>query len=360
MWLLFACVVPTPVSATLCDAWFPFDGNLEDASGNAYHGELIDASGNLLKKNAEFVDGMVGKALEFQPDIGMRAPLDLNVENCPQLTITAWVYFPDDQKGMQSIVSTGFGGGPHLARSSHNIYGWAGGNEIREASALRPELWIFVAGVWDYKRGVHRVYWRMRSSEEAIGASTRRGLPDFFVGAYSRGASLTNFSRNMRIDDLRVYGRVLDDEEIQQVQAQNAPALRACACDDSGFKGVGKIEPRPIPDFPTTGVAAIGSAQPDYAICDTAGQCTLDGEQCYDISVPAQETNGSFCSRVCSSDSDCGAARGFTGACYALGGSTSICYQRCDQVSDCSIGSACVPVTLPGGTLDGVCVPDNR
>ncbi len=40
---------------------------------------------------------------------------------------------------------------------------------IRQPNALRNGLWIFVAGVWDYKAGIHRVYWRGRSAEEPMG-----------------------------------------------------------------------------------------------------------------------------------------------------------------------------------------------
>ena len=39
-----------------CDAWYRFDGNLSDASGNGYHGRMIGAEG--VAATAQFTDGV--------------------------------------------------------------------------------------------------------------------------------------------------------------------------------------------------------------------------------------------------------------------------------------------------------------
>ena len=83
---------------------------------------------------------------------------------------------------------------------------------------------------------------------------------------------------------------------------------------------------------------------------------------CFDVTVPMDPppgTDGSFCTHTCSDDTDCMPANTFTGASYSLSGATSVCYQRCDMTSDCFVGNVCISVTLPGGILDGICVPDN-
>ena len=95
-----------------------------------------------------------------------------------------------------------------------------------------------------------------------------------------------------------------------------------------------------------------------YLICDVGGDCT-GRDMCFDVAVPAESTDGSFCTHTCGDDTECMAANTFTGACYSISGSTSVCYQRCDMTSDCYVGNVCISVTLPGGTLDGICVPNN-
>ncbi len=42
LFALVVCLTAPAASATLCDAYFPFDRSLADASGNGYDGELID------------------------------------------------------------------------------------------------------------------------------------------------------------------------------------------------------------------------------------------------------------------------------------------------------------------------------
>ena len=95
-----------------------------------------------------------------------------------------------------------------------------------------------------------------------------------------------------------------------------------------------------------------------YLVCDAPGDCS-GRDMCFDVIIPAEGTDGSMCSHTCTDDGECMAANGFTGACYSLESAAAICYQRCDMTSDCFIANVCISVTLPGGTLDGVCVPDN-
>ncbi len=97
-----------------------------------------------------------------------------------------------------------------------------------------------------------------------------------------------------------------------------------------------------------------------YLVCNDAADCS-GRDMCFDVMLPDPPpgTAGSFCSHLCSSDAECMAANTFTGACYSLSGTTALCYQRCDMTSDCYRFNVCISVTLPDGTLDGVCVPDN-
>ena len=105
-------------------------------------------------------------------------------------------------------------------------------------------------------------------------------------------------------------------------------------------------------------VTSSGDGPLSYEACSDPG-CGMAGDSCFDIVVRAEATDGAMCTNSCASNSECASANGFAGACYSLEGSLAVCYQRCDRNSDCNTSTTCVSTTLPGGTLDGICVPDN-
>ncbi|MEC7521431.1 MAG: hypothetical protein VYE22_16250 [Myxococcota bacterium] len=97
-----------------------------------------------------------------------------------------------------------------------------------------------------------------------------------------------------------------------------------------------------------------------YEECYSDNTCDRAVDQCFSVSIPAEATSGDFCSRVCSSDFDCDGNRGWGGVCYSLGSDpTPICFQQCDFNSDCEFSSVCIEVSLGGGVVDFICVPDN-
>ena len=137
----------------------------------------------------------------------------------------------------------------------------------------------------------------------------------------------------------------------------------SAGCMVEGFCGDGVLDPAEECDDGNTSngdgcSASCTIESTGYLVCDVAGDCS-GRDMCYDVSIPAEMTAGSLCTHTCANDGECMAANGFTGACYSVSGATSVCYQRCDMQSDCYVANVCISVTLPGGTLDGICVPDN-
>jgi len=92
--------------AQSCDAYFKFDGDLSDASGNGYDGTMIGKDG--ATGNVSFGDGLVSQALHLDGSSAMRAFLDPNFESSPQVTIAAWVRMDaHEDKDVRYLFSTG-------------------------------------------------------------------------------------------------------------------------------------------------------------------------------------------------------------------------------------------------------------
>ena len=77
-------------------AHFPFDGDLQDASGKGHH-----AAGQ-----AQFAEGKVGRALKLNWE-QVQVPDSPDLRLAPGLTIDCWVYFDEKPTGYQPIVIKG-------------------------------------------------------------------------------------------------------------------------------------------------------------------------------------------------------------------------------------------------------------
>ena len=132
--LLLALTTPG-VNAGKCDAYFPFDGNLTDASGSGHDGQMIDADEG--SPAPTFVTGKHGSALQLDSDSAMRSPLSLHYDTCAKVTISAWVRATDDfADTSQDIVSSGGSFGPGLRTSGGSLVARGPSNGLRRRDVL--------------------------------------------------------------------------------------------------------------------------------------------------------------------------------------------------------------------------------
>ena len=123
VWILLASLLCGigAVRADACAAYYPFDGTLNDASGNGYHGLLIPEDGD---RSAQFVEGRRGQALRLSNGTAMHSFIDLHYDFCPQVTFTGWIRLPAAAvAGNQYVFSTGAGDGPGLFRAERKPEG---------------------------------------------------------------------------------------------------------------------------------------------------------------------------------------------------------------------------------------------
>jgi hypothetical protein len=203
-------------------ARFTFDDNINpahDSSGNGFHGTMNGATW--------INDGSRGGVLEFDGLDDYVAVPTIN-ENAPELTICTWVRVDALTSLFSSIycVSTWNPRGIHYQiKSTGEIQTGIGGftpPNINSSYSVDPAgigRWIHVAMVYDYAaaRTVHYV----NGERDRTGVYTTAddlNLGDAWIGGWVGGSPPGNLRWfDGRIDDLRLYSRVLSDNEIRRV-----------------------------------------------------------------------------------------------------------------------------------------------
>lgn len=204
-------------------AYYPFDGNANDESGNGHdgtvHGATLTTDRNGNSESAYSFDGQ-----DDYIDVGGNEDdFDLTED----LTIAFWV----------KLGSVGEHNHIVLSKHEHNVNGdgswWTGvgggngqpmfvatpqfGNSVFANSGLEPNKWAFVSFTYDDSADEWTFY--LNGSEDASSTlsfeiqntnksvNIGRELEDFDASANLEGS----------LDDLRVYNRVLSGSEIQQL-----------------------------------------------------------------------------------------------------------------------------------------------
>lgn len=289
-WLLLAAgLVSAGARAGPCDAYYTFDGNLSDTGGNGYHGQMIGADG--ATATPQYDKTNLGAALHVTGDSAMRAYMDLHFETCPKITLTAWIRLAsNDVKATQYLVSTGSGSGPGIRASGVTVVLEGTGNGLMQQDAIRDKnTWFFIAGTWDWQAGVYRLYWRNRTVDGTLAEHRYTPEDALWIGAFND--SLSHPAQDLYIDDLRIYGRLLDPTEINAIRAagtdhvaiaftptEQAPSAAATAA-SAGATAVGLADPQPA-GATATPTAVIEPAGPPCSApgeCPTGSYCAFDG-----------------------------------------------------------------------------------
>jgi len=227
-----AALCASPSVAAECSAHFPFDGSLTDIVGSR-NGQLITAEGGAGTR--EFVDGHNGRALQLGRGTAMRAFIDLHPQNCPQLTIAAWVRVDTTDESTRLLVSTGQVRSPGLRittgsdlRLNGSPYG------LWETDVFRNQGgWTFIAGVYDFEQGTYTLHWRGRSSgPQELGDSYLEPDEAIWVGALND--DLKHPANGVAIDELQVFPRALDAGQLAELRqtSRKPPRIADATSDD--------------------------------------------------------------------------------------------------------------------------------
>lgn len=187
-------------------------------------------------------------------------------DSCPQVTVSAWIKIEPHPN--QMIFGTD--GGPHMLASGSLLTLRNGGKDIRAQDVIYANGgWMFVAAVWDAGSRTHRLYWRGRSLESAMGDRASQAKPALWLGALND--ALHYGAKDLVIDEFRVVGSALTEAAIADLRA------------GSGVGGAVAAATEP----------AAGSSCASSADCSTGSYCAMDRTCHPDSHRPLQASAGS-------------------------------------------------------------------
>lgn len=197
-------------------AYYKFEGNADDSSGNNYHGTELGG--------VNYLPGKVGQDADFD---GVDAYIDMGVQlgGYSALSVFAWVKGTSLHAGNNFIqaatwyVSDAIGsdGGFQLAITNGFIRSWLIEDKLTYSLIAGPSIqldrWYLIGYTWD--GSTHRLYLDgvevgSNPYTGTIGTSSKNAL----VASKYRGAGFEGFFGG-EIDELRIYNRALSTSEIQ-------------------------------------------------------------------------------------------------------------------------------------------------
>jgi hypothetical protein len=197
-------------------AYYPFDNGTEDASGNGNDGE------NHKANRERDVNGTKNGSYRFSNDKDrITIPVDINAGSMPQMAMCAWVY-PFNRWDEITVISNDDGGGDRKIYTvkQGKKYVWAISNGKGKAIGKVPvehREWVFLVANYDEKSGYASIY---VDGQKTLGkTSMDMGSAMTMIGSNTHD----NEDFEAIIDEVRIYNRLLDSEEIDSLMALKNP-----------------------------------------------------------------------------------------------------------------------------------------
>jgi hypothetical protein len=202
------------IEQTSLVAYYPFDGDTRDYSGNGNH-----ATNN----GATFVSGKSGQALHFDgKNTYVSAPVNINPDKMPQMTMTAWARCDRAPSSKETVISHDPGGYRRTLciDDRGGGLGWSafsGSGGVLGYTPVTVGEWVFLAAVYDQNAGKVWLYVNDKSYHED--------------GTLSAGWDYINIGRNPSfgdyfsgdIDEVRIYNHALSASEIATLYKGQTP-----------------------------------------------------------------------------------------------------------------------------------------
>ena len=192
-------------------AYYPFNGNTNDESGNSNHGT---ATGGVLTTDK---GGNNNKAYSFDGNDYIRVPNSTSLSGVGNtFTITAWV---NNQDQLVSIVCKAAQNGATMQFrffSDATIFFANNGKAADFTATLNPlNTWKHIAVTSDGTTAKYYLNGVLVSSISTTAASNSNDhTTDMYIGADTHG--VTEFHRG-KLDEIRIYSRVLNGGEVLQL-----------------------------------------------------------------------------------------------------------------------------------------------
>jgi hypothetical protein len=194
-----------------------------DLSGNGHDGTLMG--------NPQRVDGYFGGALEFDGDgdeVNVPFHEDLNQET---FTISAWANVEPESANHRAVVSSRDDGPQRgyifYATPQNTWQFWTGdgGWKSVQGPAVTPGEWQHIAGT--YVDGTQKFYVNGEFVGETASVPNLNTSQELLIGAGANERAAHDYLFKGMIDEVRVYDRALNEDEIITVMESNPTAVEA-------------------------------------------------------------------------------------------------------------------------------------
>jgi hypothetical protein len=200
--------------------YLPFDGSVNDASGNGNNG--------IIHGNAKWVAGKYGQAMQFDGAAYVEVPDKANsgFDGLPGLTIEVWVKMSAHHDNGIVVKLTTAG---TFWPCGYNLETWSdqaayfGVNQDTGQWVVGPyplNEWFHIAGVFD--NGNELLY--INGQKMGSVSDPSKIVPDSDLPVYIGCVDPTNYFFKGELDDIAIYNRALNQAEIQQDMSSISPA----------------------------------------------------------------------------------------------------------------------------------------
>jgi hypothetical protein len=201
-------------------AYYPFNGNANDESGNANNGTVYGA------KLTTDRFGNPNNAYSFD---GFNDYIDMGnqVSTSDMKTIAVWVKFNDLTK-IQEIVSksTSTKGVEILLYNGLSFYAMGSHDSLTQFSTtfLNTIDWFFIVATHESVNSPMKLYLNGVLKGDIATAPSIIDNPGYLLAGNWSDSSYPRYFSG-KIDDIRIYNRVLTDSEIQQLYSGVSPSV---------------------------------------------------------------------------------------------------------------------------------------
>jgi hypothetical protein len=207
-------------SAAECDdpslvAWYRFDGNADDSSGNNIHGTEMG--------NPTYETGVFGQAISLDGDGDyVDCGLDPKLDITEFLTFTYWIKVVEFDKEWNTVLSRGDDSWRSSRASLNNFMeaavGGTTGNYTYGVTPVDDGEWHHVGWVYDGTMNYLYVDGEVDATEASTGQITVSSYP-LYIGDNSQATG--RFWTGL-IDDVLIFNRALTQEEVQIIMLGSA------------------------------------------------------------------------------------------------------------------------------------------
>jgi len=191
-------------------AWYRFDGDATDSSGNNLHGTEIG--------DPTYTTGVFGQAIDLDGDgdyVDCGDPPEFDITD--QITFTYWIQVRAFDRDWNTVLSRGDDSWRSSRAGTNNFMeaavGGTTGNYTYGVTPVDDGQWHHVAWVYDGAMNYLYVDGEVDATEESTGQITVSSYP-LYIGDNSQA---TGRFWNGLIDDLMIFNTALSQEEIQDI-----------------------------------------------------------------------------------------------------------------------------------------------